>query len=1058
VLTATYVSATQLTATVPASLIATAGSASVTVTNASGTSSAATFTINSLLPTITSLSSTSILQGSAAFTLTVNGSNFLSGSLATVVKWNSTALTTTYVSSTKVTAAVPVSLLATAGTDRIAVVTANGTSSAVTFTVNPAQPVISSFTPGQVYAGNSDFTIYVYGSNFTSTATINWNSTPLVTSSVAGSILQATVPASLVTTIGTASITVTTAGGTSASVVFTIKQPLPAITSLSPSVASAGGAKFTLTVNGANFTSKSQVRWQLTWLGVTYVSDTQLLATVPASLLASAGTADIIVYTSGIGGSSSSFFIINPSLPTITSLSPASVTAGGAGYMMTVNGTAFTAASAVTWGTTSLGTTHVGPTQLIAAVPASLIVDSGTASIAVTTEVGTSASVTLPIKAAPPSISGLRPSLVMEGGAAFTLTVSGGYFTSDAIVKWGSTALETTYVDSKKLTASVPAALISAAGTATITVSAAAGTSASAALTIDPGIEITTTALPSGTAGNPYSGPITVTGGVPGYNWKVSGLPDLFTYFNTNGNILTITGTPTEASTINIQVSAEDTSGNTAGPVSYTINVGAGPDGSGNARLNGRYVCLLHGFTDDNGSRWASLYSFQADGQGNFASGVLNTNSHDIGSASGIVSGSYSIGADKMGVAFIHTYLNDGAAGIQTTQWAVALDGNAQPAQQFRMVEEDDLGTLPSGLQGTGNCYLATPSAFAASSILGKSFAFGLEGEDNSGNPKASAGLFSASEGNLASGEIDAALGGSAAVQTTPFTGSYKEPDAATGRFTVALSGAGRAAGLTVYMIDANRMFVLDNTSNSGEQAGNMRLQRQASFSGANLAGPSVLYTRGAEFNSGSTPSGFYASLVEQTGGGDGSLTANLSYKNDNGSYSANGGKGETSILFFDSVYPGRATFDTTTGTAVYYLFDDNSAFVMDVNVDGSLDSGWLEPQTQAAANSSTLAVEGLYGELPQLDVNSNSKVGEFNLAASGAITGAFSTAGQDISTWDRSFSANYSADATVSAVGAFLIAKDAENTASCAVLNAARLVCLSQTDSAPTIEVIEKN
>src|SRR5512133_1094112 len=57
-LVTTYVSATQLTAIVPAARVATAGTAPVTVTNPgppSKTSTAVTFTINNPVPTITSL-------------------------------------------------------------------------------------------------------------------------------------------------------------------------------------------------------------------------------------------------------------------------------------------------------------------------------------------------------------------------------------------------------------------------------------------------------------------------------------------------------------------------------------------------------------------------------------------------------------------------------------------------------------------------------------------------------------------------------------------------------------------------------------------------------------------------------------------------------------------------------------------------------------------------------------------------------------------------------------------------------------------------------------------
>ncbi len=45
------------------------------------------------------------------------------------------------------------------------------------------------------------------------------------------------------------------------------------------------------------------------------------------------------------------------SAPSISSLSPSSATAGGAAFTLTINGTNFTSAAAVNWGTTALATT-----------------------------------------------------------------------------------------------------------------------------------------------------------------------------------------------------------------------------------------------------------------------------------------------------------------------------------------------------------------------------------------------------------------------------------------------------------------------------------------------------------------------------------------------------------------------------------------------------------------------------------------------------------------------------------------------------------------------------
>ena len=124
----------------------------------------------------------------------------------------------------------------------------------------------------------------------------------------------------------------------------------------------------------------------------------------------------------------------------------------------------------------------------------------------------------------------------------------------------------------------------------------------------------------------------------------------------------------------------------------------------------------------------------------------------------------------------------------------------------------------------------------------------------------------------------------------------------------MALKGAGNSTGFTVYIIDANRMFILDNTSNDGEQAGNMRTQQQAPYSGASINGPFVLYMRGAEFNSsGSTPSGYYAHIFQGAGDGAGNMAINQSYTDDAGVYSVGQSNGSPFALTFDSTHPGAS-------------------------------------------------------------------------------------------------------------------------------------------------------
>ena len=86
----------------------------------------------------------------------------------------------------------------------------------------------------------------------------------------------------------------------------------PAIVFLNPGSASAGGAAFSLLVNGSNFIPTSAVKVNGSARTTTFLSSTQLIATINASDIASAGTS-IITVDNGVanGGSSagSTFFV-----------------------------------------------------------------------------------------------------------------------------------------------------------------------------------------------------------------------------------------------------------------------------------------------------------------------------------------------------------------------------------------------------------------------------------------------------------------------------------------------------------------------------------------------------------------------------------------------------------------------------------------------------------------------------------------------------------------------------------------------------------------------------
>jgi pimeloyl-ACP methyl ester carboxylesterase len=252
--------------------------------------------------------------------------------------------------------------------------------------------------------------------------------------------------------------------------------PLPSLTLLSPSSATAGGAAFTLTVNGTNFISGSVVRWNGTSRTTTYVGSTQVTASITAADIASTGPVAVTVFnaTPGGGTSGSLDFTVNNPLPTLTSLSPASATVGGAAFTLTVNGTDFVNGSVVRWGGADRTTSFVSSTQLTASIPASDISTGGTAQVTVfnpTPGGGSSSGVTFNIPDF--SLSKNPSSATVAAGqtAEYTITVTplGGFNQSVSLSCSGAPSAATCSVTPSSVT---PDGTHTAAATVRVTTTA----------------------------------------------------------------------------------------------------------------------------------------------------------------------------------------------------------------------------------------------------------------------------------------------------------------------------------------------------------------------------------------------------------------------------------------------------------------------------------------------------------------------------------------------------------------------------------------------------------
>lgn len=257
------------------------------------------------MPVLSSISPTSANAGDPDFTLTVTGSSFISSSQ---VRWNGVAKTTTFLSSTQLTAAIPASDIAAGGTVNVTVFNpapGGGTSSAQTFTITNPAPTLTSISPTSATAGGGDFLLTVIGSNFVPNSAVRWNGSDRTTTFVSSSQLKATVLASDIALAGPGDVTVFNpppGGGATGPVTLPVNNPTPTISSISPPNQLAKSPAFTLIVTGSGFVMASTVRWNGLDRVTTFVSGGELTAEIQASDIAAAGGNAVTVFNPAPGG------------------------------------------------------------------------------------------------------------------------------------------------------------------------------------------------------------------------------------------------------------------------------------------------------------------------------------------------------------------------------------------------------------------------------------------------------------------------------------------------------------------------------------------------------------------------------------------------------------------------------------------------------------------------------------------------------------------------------------------------------------------------------------
>jgi len=219
-------------------------------------------------------------------------------------------------------------------------------------------------------------------------------------------------------------------------VVAQVAAAQPSITSITPSSVVAGSIPFTLTVTGEGFlppsfafagppfsSPRSQVLWNGSLRTTFFSSSTELQALITADDVALPGTAAVVVINPGLETSNTAIFTITTGspVPAINFISPATVTAGGVAFSLTVNGSGFVSGSVVRWNGSDRATTFVSASRLQASITDADIANTGTAEISVFTPLpggGGSGVLTFSIIAnGPPKLDVQPPALLLQVGS-----------------------------------------------------------------------------------------------------------------------------------------------------------------------------------------------------------------------------------------------------------------------------------------------------------------------------------------------------------------------------------------------------------------------------------------------------------------------------------------------------------------------------------------------------------------------------------------------------------------------------------------------------------------
>jgi hypothetical protein len=557
-------------------------------------------------------------------------------------------------------------------------------------------------------------------------------------------------------------------------------------------------------------------------------------------------------------------------------------------------------------------------------------------------------------------------------------------------------------------------------------------------------LAVTTSTLPQGTVGSPYSVTLAASGGTPPYTWTEAsggalppGLADI-----TSGGV--IAGTPTMPGSYGPYVfMVTDSTKATANSSSLMITINSQPAAActpqGNEEAlnsNTPYAFLVKG-TDGSGNPIDIAGSFTPNGSGGISNATVDYNGFTNGPDQlqvNLAASSYSFSSSQQGCLSLG-FSGPVAGGarrpgvmshLPNAAVVRAANGKAHPAiastassvlfafsmsgfdgtvyHTGRIIESD---TATSGTSASGSLHLQDPTAFSLTALQ-SNFAFGADGwasETNGLARTAIAGAFTNSSGTLTAGYADLNTGGTPSGELTGGSGtlvSTINPATGRGKGTYIIpTGAGNfTIDFAYYILNATDMLLISTdppiTVGSTPLLAGRALASSATYPAGALNGYYLLASQGLDLSGGKPANLAVIGTFNATSAG--AIPAATLYANDagsfsttpftNGSYTTEAASGRVSTTGFEVAPP--VVYLTAAGS----VDDQIAGFLVGTDTDAS--SGVIVSQSATTPAYGLSSVSGNYAQGTQEDVDglNGATLGAFTFTGAGGYTATLTTTG----------------------------------------------------------------